>query len=663
VVIRGNYIHDTATSGAYIKGGSEDGLIENNYIKNTGTGGAGGVNMNDPPNSGAGLMLGYQTDEEFFSRDNPGYVQTTNAIVRSNIIQNTADGGILVWGSQDAQIYNNTLYNVSTKPWYFGGGIGVSQISTYTDDGDVFTKSSNVTIQNNIVVVAGAYPQSPGYVTTAAISVSAGGVTGDIRIDHNVYHTLGGQGVKLFDAGNGEITLAQWQARFGGVDGHSVVANPQLDANLHLGAGSPAVNAGATIPGLTTDFDGRPTTGGPLDIGADQADAGPALPLPTTGSVGAGPSGPPAPAPGDTGGGNNGGGNGGGSGDGGQPPTPPTPGLPFVQLATPVAGVDGIYSGPDAQHVAPNGHIALHLVTPAFSDHTGGRLRIVEEPSGKVVGEIDFVRGDAYDGRQIVDIDLTPFNLKPGTSYSVVTTNDFLRVNAAPWQAGAIERGQWQFRTDGDAPAGGGDPGQPPPPPPQPPADEPMVFTKLGKAVAGVDGIWSGSDPHHVALDGHIALKLVTKAYGDYTGGRLRIVEEPSGKVVGEIDFKKGDAYDGKQVVDIDLGQFALKAGTTYSVVATNDFLRVNAAPWQAGAIARGEWQFTTKAGGQSAGAPVEPEDFAFPPPTRLDEDEAPATGLPGEAGGVHLVAVTPPVDPLAEHPPGMAFTAEGLVF
>jgi hypothetical protein len=178
-----------------------------------------------------------------------------------------------------------------------------------------------------------------------------------------------------------------------------------------------------------------------------------------------------------------------------------------------------------------------------------------------------------------------------------------------------------------------------------------------------VDGVWAGSDPQHMALDGHIALKLVTKAYGDYTGGRLRIVEEPSGKVVGEIDFKKGDAYDGKQVVDIDLGQFNLKAGTTYSVVTTNDFLRVNAAPWQAGAIGRGEWQFTTRAGGQSAGAPVEPEDFAFPPPQLIDDTDDPLGILPDGSEGIDLGAVTPPADPIAEHPPGMALTAEGLVF
>jgi parallel beta-helix repeat protein len=203
IVIRGNYIHDTATTGLYIKGGVENGLIENNYIRNTGTGGAQGFSFGDPPNSGAGIMLGYGTDSDFFDNDNPQFYQTMNSVVRNNIIENTGDGGILVWGSLNPQVYNNTLQNVSTHPWYFGGGIMVAGINTWTEGGDVFTKSVNPFVMNNIITVAPPAAGSPGYVTNAALVVMKGGVTGPLQLDHNLVNGLGNHGGKLFDFGNG----------------------------------------------------------------------------------------------------------------------------------------------------------------------------------------------------------------------------------------------------------------------------------------------------------------------------------------------------------------------------------------------------------------------------------------------------------------------------
>lgn len=600
VVIRGNYIHDTATSGAYIKGGAANGLIEGNFIRNTGAGGAQGVDPQDPPNSGAGLMLGYQTDLEWFGKDNPELYQTMNGIVRNNIIQDTADGGIMVWGSKDPQVYNNTLVNVSTRPWYFGGGVMVSGITTWTESGDVYTKTVNPLVMNNIVSVAEAYNGSPGYVTTAAIAILQNGVTGPIRSDNNQVFGQGSQGEKLFDLGDGEITQAQWLARIG-ADGHSRVAAPQLDANLHLQAGAGAIDGGGALA-LGADFDGQPLSGGPLDIGADQADNGAPLALPTRGGIGAAPpKGATQPGEGGDGrpggDGEPGGGAGGGAGDGGAL-DPTEPDLPFVQLAKAVDGVVGVYSGPDAHAVALDGHLAIKLAATGFSEYTSGLLQIVEQATGKAVGEIDFVGGDKYDGRQVLDIDLTPFNLKTGTTYSVVTTQDFIRVNAEPWQAGAITRGEWQFTTAGDAPTPG--PADTPPPTTTPsaatkglPTD--AVFKPLAKAVAGVIGVYSGPDAAHVDTDGHIGLKLVTEAFAEYTSGKLKIVEMGAEVVAGVIDFEKGDAYDGKQVVDIDLTPFHLKFGTTYSVVTTKDFLRVNAAPWQAGPITLGQWVFTTE--------------------------------------------------------------------
>jgi hypothetical protein len=72
----------------------------------------------------------------------------------------------------------------------------------------------------------------------------------------------------------GYTTLAAWQAV--GYDSSSISANPMTGGgwNPHLKSGSPCINAGDTIAGITTDFDGDSRTSNWPDIGADEYTSG-----------------------------------------------------------------------------------------------------------------------------------------------------------------------------------------------------------------------------------------------------------------------------------------------------------------------------------------------------------------------------------------------------
>lgn len=97
------------------------------------------------------------------------------------------------------------------------------------------------------------------------------GASEKVVFDHNCYS--GGNG-KFWQqaAGAGPVDFEAWKAAQG-QDKGSLFADPKLDENLHLAAGSPCINKGQAVAGFAVDFDGGKRDGA-WDIGADEFGAG-----------------------------------------------------------------------------------------------------------------------------------------------------------------------------------------------------------------------------------------------------------------------------------------------------------------------------------------------------------------------------------------------------
>src|SRR5690606_16789650 len=158
----------------------------------------------------------------------------------------------------------------------FGGSIG-----------DVPCRDCEV--RNNIIVLGSASPRP-------MLFMAAGAHVGTLTMSNNRYHKQGGSAVFWWEpTGSYNLDLAGWKT-VSGTDTNSTEGDPQVDATWHLAAGSPCIDAGATIAGFTDDYDGNTRTG-TSDIGADET-GGTALPTPPpAGTLGTGAGGSTTPPP------------------------------------------------------------------------------------------------------------------------------------------------------------------------------------------------------------------------------------------------------------------------------------------------------------------------------------------------------------------------------
>ena len=203
--------------------------------------------------AGGDGTIHYMLTEKNTAWNNSGVVMKCDAVVDSELINNLAynnhhlgialyQGDGLVPASRNL-IYNNTFH-------FSNSGYDCIQILT----GSVDNK-----IKNNILVqeLAGY-----GSITTEGTSLGAG-----FESDYNVV-------VDRFSVDNGGtyIPLSTWRSTYGW-DIHSLISTPSAlfvspGSDYHLKAGSPAINAGATIAQVASDIAGnaRPQ-GAAYDIG------------------------------------------------------------------------------------------------------------------------------------------------------------------------------------------------------------------------------------------------------------------------------------------------------------------------------------------------------------------------------------------------------------
>jgi hypothetical protein len=191
-------------------------------------------------------------------------------------------GGVYIWGNTDAHLTRNTIISNATLPpntgWFAPGG------------GVCIASSEPVTLSNNLIVHNTASDDAGGgvYVSSSSTPASPALLVNNTIADNGASAVLVDQYAALTMTNNliaGHATGLETGFVFSGtvsadtnlfwntadpITGtHAILADPLLTSNYHLSSGSPAEDAGLTIPWLALDLEGavRPK-GSQYDIGA-----------------------------------------------------------------------------------------------------------------------------------------------------------------------------------------------------------------------------------------------------------------------------------------------------------------------------------------------------------------------------------------------------------
>jgi parallel beta-helix repeat protein len=252
MLVEDNYIHDTATTGVYFKGGARDVVVQRNRIENAGE---------------AGILIGFDTSPDFFDiAENPQYYEAVRGIVRNNVVRNTNYAGIGLFASKDAIVANNTIVDAARS-----GHAALYYGVTFQDyDPDAGRPANTGALVRNNLVIQNARPCIAVRYSEELGGLS--GLSGNPGTDYNAFHDTSGA-CEFSDARPGSTlgnnaTLAQWRSALN-ADSHSIETALSVTADGHLSPGSAAIDAGQTLAQVVDDID-RQVRSAPFDIGADE---------------------------------------------------------------------------------------------------------------------------------------------------------------------------------------------------------------------------------------------------------------------------------------------------------------------------------------------------------------------------------------------------------
>jgi PKD repeat protein len=242
-VVRKCHLHNAAQNGVYLKGGSHDGVIEDNLIENVGY---------------AGILLGQDTDQVFM-RDGVAF-EALNCVARNNIIMGAGGAGVGTFSGYNVRFENNTCYDVAQN---LNAGLYVVANSRGI-------QPQQVTFKNNVVVVKSSRPMF--FIVSLADQLLS---------DYNVYFKPNGGSYGFWEEASGSnywSSLSNWQSGMNS-DRNSTTTDPMMDSSNMCKpvSGSPVIDRGTTISEVPTDYFGNPRPQGQgYDIGAIEVSAAPA---------------------------------------------------------------------------------------------------------------------------------------------------------------------------------------------------------------------------------------------------------------------------------------------------------------------------------------------------------------------------------------------------
>lgn len=272
-VIEGFEIRSTRNFGIELYAGGSNTIVRKNHIHHIG-------NVTDTTANGiAGVFVGEGITGVVIDGN------VINDVGRNSVRDGAHDHGIYSYGSSN-RITNNVFYN-TRNGWHVQTAHGFSGTianNTFVGPNTYSGKAGQIVIWDAAVslVLRNNVFYGPNYAAVANVSVS---YSGSCTIDHNVVYKPGGT-VSLVDSFPSSCVQSANKLN---VD--PMLVNPAIPGDYHLKAGSPAIDAGAAVSGVTADFEGglRPR-GSAFDAGAYESGA-----TSTSGGTTGGTTTPPAP--------------------------------------------------------------------------------------------------------------------------------------------------------------------------------------------------------------------------------------------------------------------------------------------------------------------------------------------------------------------------------